>query len=78
MPDFLVRILQSRKFWLAFISAVAATVLYVQGQIPAEQLANLYAALGVALCAAIALEDAALKLNATAWGRDDRGGATDR
>lgn len=54
-------LLQSRKFWLALIAAVVAGILFVRGEITAEQFANALVALGGILVAAIAVEDAAEK-----------------
>lgn len=54
-------LLQSRKFWMAAITAVVAAVLYVQGAIPAETLADALTALAALVIGGIALEDAAAK-----------------
>ena len=59
----LYSLLTSRKFWLAFIAAVVAIVLYVNGAITAEQLAETFTVLGGVLVAASAAEDSAEKFN---------------
>lgn len=61
IPAFVVALLQSRKFWIAVVTAVAATVLAVRGEISAEQLADVYAALAAIVIGAIAIEDSAAK-----------------
>lgn len=61
VPNFIKALLQSRKFWLSLIAASVGVFLFARGEISAEQLANLCAALGAVLVAAIALEDAAAK-----------------
>lgn len=61
VPNFIKALLQSRKFWLSLIAAMVGAVLFARGEITADQLANLCAALGMVLVAAIAIEDAAAK-----------------
>lgn len=54
-------LLTSRKFWLAVVAALAAIVLYVQGQLDANALADALVALAAIVIGAIAAEDAAAK-----------------
>jgi len=61
IPGPVQALLISRKFWLSVIAAATALVLYVQGQIPAEQLATLITALAAVVIGGIAIEDAGEK-----------------
>lgn len=63
-----ISLLQSRKFWLALIAFIVAAVLFVQGQISPEQFVDAVIALVGVLVAAIAIEDAALKMSLTERG----------
>lgn len=58
----IIRLLNSRKFWLAFIVAITAGYLYVQGTISAEHLVNALVVLGSVLALAIAGEDISANL----------------
>lgn len=61
VPRAIRGLLLSRKFWMALLSFIAALVLYVRGQISADQLVDAILILAGAVIAAIALEDAAEK-----------------
>lgn len=61
MPGFLKALLQSRKFWMAFLAFIGSTILYVQGALPAEQYVQAITTLASLLVGSIALEDAAEK-----------------
>jgi hypothetical protein len=63
--DVLKMLALSRKFWIALLAMVAALVMYVQGAITAEQLADALVQLAGLVIAAIAAEDAAAKFKAT-------------
>lgn len=60
--DFLKALLQSRKFWLAFLAVIGAVALFVQGAIDASALTDAIITLVGLLVGSIALEDAAQKL----------------
>lgn len=53
----------SRKFWLAAIGAIVTVVLFAQGAIDAEKLADALVRLTLAVIAGIAIEDGAEKLS---------------
>lgn len=57
-------LLTSRKFWLALIVAISASVLYIQGAITAEKLADALVALAGVLMTTIAAEDMAKQFGA--------------
>lgn len=63
LPRGLKSLFVSRKFWLAFLAASSGIVLFFQGQIEADQLANLLAMLAGIVIAGIAVEDAAEKFS---------------
>ena len=52
---------QSRKFWMAAITAVVTLVLFITGQIDAESLADALVILATVVIAGIAIEDGAGK-----------------
>ena len=57
IPKPIKALLQSRKFWLAVIAEIAAIVMFVQGMIDADKLADLTVALAGVVIAGIAIED---------------------
>ena len=59
--DFLKALLQSRKFWLAFLGVISGAVMFAQGLITVDQLVELITTLVGVLIGSIALEDAAKK-----------------
>ncbi len=61
--DFLKALLQSRKFWLAFLAVLAAVVMFAQGAITAEQLVDAIVVLVGVLIGSIAAEDVAKKIS---------------
>ena len=63
IPNWILRLVKSSKFWLAFGAAVAALIAFFTGTIEAPQLVDALVALAMALMAAIAGEDMAAKFH---------------
>ncbi len=61
MPKVLATLLQSRKFWMALITAIATFILFLTGHVNADTLADTLVILSGIVIAAIALEDSAKK-----------------
>lgn len=61
VPDFVKALLSSRKFWIAVLGVVVAGVMFVRGEITAEQFANALVVLCVVVIGGITLEDSASK-----------------
>jgi hypothetical protein len=61
--DFLKALLQSRKFWLAFIGVIGAVIVFAQGGIDAQALVDAIVTLAGIVIAGIAVEDAAAKFS---------------
>lgn len=59
--DFMKALLQSRKFWLAFIGVIGAVIVFAQGGIDANALVDAIVTLVGIVIAGIAVEDAAGK-----------------
>lgn len=64
VPMWMKSLAQSRKFWLAFITAVIATVMFLRGDIDANALVDAILLLVGLVIATIAIEDGAEKLGA--------------
>lgn len=62
LPAWMVSLLNSRKFWLAAMGVTAGIVLFVRGEIAADQLVDLILVLVGVVIASIAIEDGAEKL----------------
>lgn len=70
LPNWTRSLLQSRKFWLAVIAVSMAIVLFIRGDIAADQLVDTILILAGIVIAAIAVEDAAAKSAGAKQGRD--------